>query len=61
MDLNSLSVTLYTLLIVFGTVALAAISLTVCVRTLMRLVPSVVEDVDDDAHAVRLMRSHRPE
>jgi riboflavin synthase alpha subunit len=61
MGFSSLSVTLYALLLVFGTVALAGISLTVCVHTLKRLVPSVVEDIDDDTSAIRLRRSHRPE
>jgi len=62
MDLSSLSVTLYVLLllIVMGTVALASISLTVCIRTLMRLTPAT-DDVDDDFSGIRLMRSHRPE
>jgi hypothetical protein len=43
-----------------GTVALASISLTVCIRTLMRLTPAT-DDVDDDFSGIRLMRSHRPE
>jgi hypothetical protein len=60
MDFSSLSVTLYLLFIVFGTIALASISLTVCVRTLMRLAPAVLEDIDDDS-AIRLTRSHRSE
>lgn len=60
MDFNSLSVTFYLLFMVFGTIALASISLTVCVRVLMRLAPAALEDIDDD-HPVRLMRSHRPE
>ena len=60
MDLSSLSVILYLLMIVLGTVALASISLTVCIRTLMRLTPAT-DDVDDDFSGIRLMRSHRPE
>jgi hypothetical protein len=61
MDFNSLSVTLYLLITLFGTVAFASVSLIVCVRVLMRLTPSALSDVDDDTSAIRLRRSHRPE
>ena len=59
MDINSLSVTLSLLIILCGTVALASVSLTVCVRALMRLSPSTTEDVDEDFQAIRLLHSHR--
>lgn len=61
MDLSSLSVTLYLLLIVLGTVALASISLTVCIRVLMHLTPAADDTDDDSTGVIRLMRSHRPE
>jgi hypothetical protein len=60
MDFNSLSVTLHLLIILFGTVVLATVSLTVCVRVLLSLTPSAAEDLDDDYHGVDLVQTHRP-
>lgn len=61
MDFNSLSVTVYTLILLFTTIAVAGVSLTLCVRALLYLSPSAVDDFDEELQGIRLVRSHRTE